>query len=79
MKSKSRDRANVSRKDHPPVISRSEATRPLPLGAPFAGRNLSSSPRKIKSAQRLIGKHIKPSVSLVDELIQERRQSARDE
>ena len=35
--------------------------------------------RNIARAQRLIRKHIKPAVSLVDELIAERRQAARDD
>lgn len=40
---------------------------------------ISTLRRNIARAQRLIRKHIKPGVSLVDELIAERRQAARDE
>jgi len=40
---------------------------------------ISTLRRNIERAQRLIRKHVKPSVSLVDELIEERRQAARDE
>jgi len=40
---------------------------------------ISTLRRNIERAQRLIRKHIKPGVSLVDELIEERRQAARDE
>jgi AbrB family looped-hinge helix DNA binding protein len=35
--------------------------------------------RNIARAQRLIRKHVKPSASLVDELIAERREAARKE
>jgi AbrB family looped-hinge helix DNA binding protein len=35
--------------------------------------------RRIKRAQRLVRKHVKPGRSLVDELISERRESARNE
>jgi AbrB family looped-hinge helix DNA binding protein len=35
--------------------------------------------RNIERAQRLVRKHVKPGASLVDELIRERRQTARDE
>jgi hypothetical protein len=35
--------------------------------------------RNLERARRLIRKHLKPSVSLVDELIEERRRAARDE
>lgn len=35
--------------------------------------------RNIERAQRLVRKHVKPGASLVDELIRERRQAARDE
>ena len=40
---------------------------------------ISTLRRNIERAQRLIRKHVKPGVSLVDELIEERRQAARDE
>jgi AbrB family looped-hinge helix DNA binding protein len=40
---------------------------------------ISTLRRNIARAQRLIKKHIKPDVSLVDELIEERRQAARRE
>ena len=33
----------------------------------------------IERAQRLVRKHVKPGTSLVDELIEERRQAARNE
>jgi AbrB family looped-hinge helix DNA binding protein len=35
--------------------------------------------RNIERAQRLVRKHVKPGTSLVDELIAERRQAARNE
>jgi AbrB family looped-hinge helix DNA binding protein len=35
--------------------------------------------RSIERAQRLVRKHVKPGTSLVDELIAERREAARDE
>ena len=35
--------------------------------------------RNIERAQRLVRKHVKPGVSLVDELIAERRAAARNE
>jgi hypothetical protein len=35
--------------------------------------------RNIARAQRLVRKHVKPGTSLVDELIAERRESARNE
>jgi hypothetical protein len=35
--------------------------------------------RSIERARRLIRKHVKPGSSLVDELIAERREAARDE
>ena len=35
--------------------------------------------RNIERAQRLVRKHVKPGTSLVDELIAERREAARDE
>jgi AbrB family looped-hinge helix DNA binding protein len=35
--------------------------------------------RNIKRAQRLVRKHVKPGVSLVDELLAERRKAARKE
>ena len=35
--------------------------------------------RNIESAQRLVRKHVKPGTSLVDELIAERREAARNE
>jgi len=35
--------------------------------------------RNIERAQRLVRKHVKPGTSLVDELIEERRQAARNE
>ena len=40
---------------------------------------ISTLRRNIQRAQRLVRKHIDPDVSLVDELIAERRQAARDE
>ena len=40
---------------------------------------ISTLRRNIQRAQRLIRKHIKPGVSLVGELIKERRRAARDE
>jgi hypothetical protein len=35
--------------------------------------------RNIERAQRLVRKHVKPGISLVDELIKERRLAARNE
>ena len=35
--------------------------------------------RNIERAQRLVRKHVKPGISLVDELIAERREAARNE
>jgi len=35
--------------------------------------------RRVERAQRLVRKHVKQSMSLVDELIAERRQAARNE
>jgi AbrB family looped-hinge helix DNA binding protein len=35
--------------------------------------------RNIERAQRLVRKHVKPNTSLVDELIAERREAARNE
>lgn len=35
--------------------------------------------RRLEQARRLIRKHVKPGTSLVDELIAERREAARDE
>lgn len=35
--------------------------------------------RRLQRAQRLVRKHVKPSTSLVDELIAERHEAARDE
>jgi hypothetical protein len=35
--------------------------------------------RKIARAQRLVRKHVEPGASLVDELISERRETARNE
>ncbi|PYX07440.1 MAG: AbrB family transcriptional regulator [Acidobacteria bacterium] len=35
--------------------------------------------RRLERAQRLVRKHVKPGTSLVDELIAERREAARDE
>jgi AbrB family looped-hinge helix DNA binding protein len=35
--------------------------------------------RRIERAQRLVRQHVKPDTSLVDELIAERRESARNE
>ena len=35
--------------------------------------------RRIERAQRLVGKYVKPGVSLVDELIAERREAAENE
>jgi len=35
--------------------------------------------RRVERAQRLVRKHVKQSMSLVDELIAERRQTARNE
>jgi AbrB family looped-hinge helix DNA binding protein len=35
--------------------------------------------RSIERAQRLVRKHVKPGISLVDELIAERREAARHE
>ena len=35
--------------------------------------------RSIECAQRLVRKHVKPGTSLVDELISERREAARNE
>jgi AbrB family looped-hinge helix DNA binding protein len=35
--------------------------------------------RNIERAQRLVRKHVKPGTSLVDELIEERRQATRNE
>ena len=35
--------------------------------------------RRVERAQRLVRKHVKPGTSLVDELIAERRQAARNE
>jgi AbrB family looped-hinge helix DNA binding protein len=35
--------------------------------------------RRLQRAQRLVRKHVKPSTSLVDELIAERRETARNE
>jgi AbrB family looped-hinge helix DNA binding protein len=35
--------------------------------------------RRLERAQRLVRKHIKPGTSLVDQLIAERREAARDE
>ena len=35
--------------------------------------------RNIEQAQRLVRKHVKPGTSLVDELIAERREAARNE
>jgi len=35
--------------------------------------------RRIERAQRLVRKHVKPGTSLVDELIAERREAAKDE
>jgi len=35
--------------------------------------------RRIERAQRLVRRHVKPSTSLVDELIAERREAARNE
>jgi hypothetical protein len=35
--------------------------------------------RRIQQAQRLVRKHVKPGKSLVDELIAERREAARNE
>ena len=40
---------------------------------------ISTLRRNIERAQRLIRKHVKPGVSLVGELIEERRRAARDE
>lgn len=40
---------------------------------------ISTLRRNIARAQRLVKKHVKRRVSLVDELIAERRQAARDE
>jgi AbrB family looped-hinge helix DNA binding protein len=40
---------------------------------------ISTLRRNLERAQRLIRKHVKPGVSLVDELIEERRQAARNE
>ena len=40
---------------------------------------ISTLRRNIHRAQRLVRKHISPNISLVDELIAERRQAARDE
>lgn len=40
---------------------------------------ISTLRRNIHRAQRLVRKHINPNVSLVDELIAERRQAARDD
>ncbi|HLK05717.1 MAG TPA: hypothetical protein VKT53_14865 [Candidatus Acidoferrum sp.] len=49
--------------------------------APNAGkrRSLAELKRNIKRAQKLVRKYIKPGVSLVDELIAERREAARHE
>jgi AbrB family looped-hinge helix DNA binding protein len=35
--------------------------------------------RRLQRAQRLVRKHVKPGISLVDELIAERREAARNE
>jgi AbrB family looped-hinge helix DNA binding protein len=35
--------------------------------------------RRVERAQRLVRKHVKPGTSLVDELIAERREAARNE
>lgn len=35
--------------------------------------------RRLEQARRLVRKHVKPGTSLVDELIAERREAARDE
>ena len=35
--------------------------------------------RRIERAQRLVGRHVKPGTSLVDELIAERHEAARNE
>lgn len=35
--------------------------------------------RRIKQAQRLVRKHVKPGKSLVDELVADRREAARNE
>jgi AbrB family looped-hinge helix DNA binding protein len=35
--------------------------------------------RRLERAQRLVRKHVKPGTSLVDQLIAERREAARDE
>jgi len=35
--------------------------------------------RRVERAQRLVRKHVKPGTSLVDELIAERRETARNE
>jgi AbrB family looped-hinge helix DNA binding protein len=40
---------------------------------------ISTLQRNIKRAQRLVRKHVKPGTSLVDELIAERREAARNE
>ena len=42
-------------------------------------RRLLELKRRIERAQRLVRKHVKPGVSLVDELIAERRAAARNE
>ena len=40
---------------------------------------ISTLKRRIEKAQRLVRKHVKPGKSLVDELIAERREAARNE
>jgi len=40
---------------------------------------ITSLKRNIERAQRLVRKHVKPGTSLVDELIAERREAARNE
>jgi AbrB family looped-hinge helix DNA binding protein len=40
---------------------------------------ISTLKRRIERAQRLVRKHVKPGLSLVDELIKDRREAARNE
>ncbi len=43
------------------------------------GLRITTLKRNIERAQRLVRKHVKPGTSLVDELIAERREAARNE
>jgi transcriptional regulator with XRE-family HTH domain len=62
----------------PVVLSHLAEERPTRKSSPRVGRRRRSA-SKLTRAQRMVRKHVKPGTSLVDELITERREAARND